>query len=182
MACPFYYGKGRCQMNYLREYTQLLAAHPAISATGSIALSVINFMYGTGVTLTAAGIFGAILALDWLSGRAASKRDGTMASEYGINGAYRSAFMIGILALAYRVDMALGLPYVLFAYFLLNFGLPTWKSMTANVFRAGWEVWIPQAVLLRVADEIEHKTARANKRLAEREQYLNVKNETGDEQ
>lgn len=170
------------KMNYLREYTQLLAAHPAVSAAGSIALSVLNFMYGTGITLTAAGIFGAILALDWLSGRAASKRDGTMASEYGINGAYRSAFMIGILALAYRVDMALGLPYVLFAYFLLNFGLPTWKSMTANVFRAGWEVWIPQAVLLRVADEIEHKTARANKRLAEREQYLNVKNEAGDDQ
>ncbi|KOY80179.1 phage holin family protein [Lysinibacillus macroides] len=159
-------------MNLVKEYSQLLVAHPAVGAVGTVAMMTVNFMFGTGITLTAGLVFLAVLALDWVSGRAASKKDGTMASEYGINGAYRSAFMVGILVLAYRVDIALGLPYIVYAYFLFNFGSPTWKSMTANVYRAGWERWIPGFVLERVADEIEHKTARANKRLVEKNKYL----------
>lgn len=165
-------------MEHFKQYLHLLIAHPAAGMVGTGLLSVLNFAFGTGITLTAAGVFASVLALDWISGRAAAKKDGTMASEYGINGGYRSAFMVGILALAYRVDVSLGLPYPIFAYFLLNFGLPTWKSMTANVYRAGWERWIPQSVLNRVADEIEHKTARANKRLEERNRYLNKEGET----
>lgn len=165
-------GKRSVVMNLLKEYSQSLVAHPVVGATGTAVMMMVNFMFGTGITRTAGLIFLAVLTLDWLSGRAASKRDGTMASEYGINGAYRSAFMIGIIVLAFRVDVALGLPYILYAYFIFNFGLPTWKSMTANVYRAGWERWVPGFALERVADEIEHKTARANKRLAEKNRYL----------
>lgn len=159
-------------MNLVKEYSQLLFAHPVVGATGTAVIMMVNFMFGTGITRTLGLIFLAVLTLDWLSGRAASRKDGTLASEYGINGAYRSAFMIGIIVLAFRVDVAFGLPYLLYTYFIFNFGLPTWKSMTANVYRAGWERWVPGFVLNRVADEIEHKTARANKRLEEKNKYL----------
>ncbi len=168
-------------MHFVKDYLNLLVANPIAGTVGATTLGILNFMYGTGITLTAMGIFTVLLVLDWIAGRAASKRDGSYASEYGINGGYRTAFIVLILFAAYRVDVALGLPYVAFGYLLLNFGLPMWRSMTANVYRAGWDVWIPQAVLNRVADEIEHKAARANKRLSEREQYLNAKKETGDE-
>lgn len=159
-------------LNIIKEYATLLVASPGAGTAGAVVLGILNFMYGTGITLTAMGIFTIFLVLDWLAGRAASKKDGSFASEYGVNGGYRTAFILIILFAAYRVDVTLGTPYVVFGYLLLNFGLPLWRSMTANVYRAGWEVWIPQSVLNRIADEIEHKTARANKRVAEKNQFL----------
>ncbi|WP_332648910.1 phage holin family protein [Lysinibacillus sp. 54212] len=164
-------------MNFIKEYFQLLVANPTAGVIGTGILGVLNFLYGTGITLTVMTIFATVLALDWLAGRAAAKKDGSYASEYGVNGAYRTSFILIILALAYRVDTTLGLPYLSFFYLIGNFGLPMWRSMTANVYRAGWEVWIPQRVLNRVADEIEHKTARANKRLEERRKYGGADNE-----
>lgn len=164
-----------------KEYLSLLVASPTAGALGATLLSIVNFMYGTGITLTVTAIFVAVLVLDWISGRAASKKDGSYASEYGINGAYRTAFILILLSLAYRTDVALiGAVnidsiypvYPIFFYLIVNFGLPMWRSMTANVYRAGWDVWIPQKVLTRIADEIEHKTARAKKRVAEKNQYL----------
>ena len=161
--------------NELREYVNLLFANPLAGSVGAALLGVVNFMYGTGITLTAILIFAGLVVLDWLSGRAASRKDGTMASEYGINGTYRVAFIMGILFIAYRVDLALDLPYVCFGYFLINFGEPMWRSMTANVYRAGWHVWIPKGVLERVGDEIAHKNARANKRIEELRNYTDKK-------
>ena len=166
-------------MNHVKEYINLLVANPIAGGLGATALGIINFMYGSGITLTAICIFAGMVVLDWISGRAASKRDGSLASEYGINGAYRIAFTMGILFLAYRVDVALNLPYITFGYFIVNFGEPMWRSLTANVHRAGWNVWIPESVLNRVADEIAHKNARANKRLEERKTYSKEDSDNG---
>lgn len=175
--------------NVFKEHIHMLYAHPTIASIGAVVLSVFNFMYGTGITMAIAAIFIAVLFLDLLSGRAASKKDGSFASEYGINGAYRTAFIVFILAVAYRTDLVLisrlnldelGYPlYPLFYYLITNFGLPMWRSMTANVYRAGWDVWIPKGVLERISDEIEHKTARANKRIQERKKYLDGDDNNG---
>lgn len=160
-------------MDILKGCLNLLMAHPAVGAVGASGLAVLNFLYGSGITLTATLIFSAILALDWIAGSRASKKDGSYASEYGIDGAFRTAFILITLAIAYQVDKALELPYVIFFYLVVNFGLHIWKSMTANVARAGWERWIPISVLEFVADEIQHKTARAQKRVKEKTKYLN---------
>ena len=174
-------------MEHFKSYIHLLIANPTAGVVGTAALSVLNFMYGTGITLTVTAIFVVVLVLDWISGRAASKKDGSYASEYGINGAYRTAFILILLSLAYRTDVALvgavsidlTYPvYPIFFYLIANFGLPMWRSMTANVYRAGWDVWIPQRVLNRIADEIEHKTARANRRVEEKNKYLNKDGKT----
>lgn len=87
-----------------------------------------------------------------------------------------------MLSLAYRTNLALiglvdlDLLYLvspIFFYLVAQFGSPIWRSLTANLYRAGWEVWIPKKVMNRVVDEIEHKTARANKRFEEKNKYLN---------
>ncbi|MGM7637563.1 phage holin family protein [Bacillus sp. Hm123] len=156
----------------IKEGVTLLTAHPGVGVVGASGLATLNFLYGTGITLTAALIFMAVLALDWIAGLRASKKDGSYASEYGIDGAFRTAFILLTLSLSYRVDLALGLPNVLFFFFIGNFGLHIWKSMTANVVRAGWERWVPIQVLDMVADEIEHKTARAERRKEEKAKYL----------
>ena len=164
-------------MEHLKTFAALVAAHPFVGASGTALLGVLQFFYGNGITLTVMALFSTVLLLDWISGRAASKKDGSYASEYGINGGYRTAFILILLSAAYHADNAIGdaagvdLPYPIFFYLIANFGLPMWRSMTANVYRAGWNIWIPERVLNRVADEIEHKTARANKRIEERNQY-----------
>lgn len=172
-------------MQQIKEYVGLLFANPLAGTVGAGVLSVFNVMYGTGITLTLAFMFMGILVLDLISGRAASKKDGSFASEYGINGGYRAAYILLLLSLAYQADKLLvgelsidtGYPvYPIFYYLLVNFGLPMWRSMTANVYRAGWDVWIPQSVLNRIADEIDHKTARANKRVEEKKKYLEDEN------
>ena len=173
-------------MGNIKEYISLLYANPLAGTAGAAVLSVFNALYGTGITLTLALIFMGVLVLDLISGRAASKKDGTLASEYGINGGYRAAYILLLLSLAYRADTLLvgelaidtGYPiYPIFYYLIVNFGMPMWRSMTANVYRAGWDIWIPQSVLNRIADEIDHKTARANKRLEEKKKYLGDDNE-----
>lgn len=166
-------------MEHLKNYLSLLAAHPVVGGIGATALSVVSLLYGTGATLYAAALFAGVIILDWLAGYRASKIDGSYASEYGIAGGFRTAFMLIVPALAYHTDLLMGLEklHPIFYYVILNFGLHTWKSMTANVYRCGWHVWIPMSVLEYVADEIENKTARANKRIEEKQKYLNKEGE-----
>ncbi|MFY0521038.1 phage holin family protein [Lysinibacillus sp. UGB7] len=168
-------------METIKSYLSLLIAHPIAGSLGGGAMAVLNLMYGTGITLTVFFIFAGILALDWIAGYRASKIDGSYASEYGVNGGFRTAFLILITALAYQADKALGTPFpMIYFYILGNFGLHIWKSMTANVVRAGWQIWIPVWALNFVADEIEHKIARANRRIDEKQKYLKNDDKDGD--
>lgn len=149
----------------------ILAA--ASGSLGAFLASLINTVYGDHVfVVPAISLYIGIITLDWISGFSASRKDGSYASEYGIDGAFRTLFLLIAPALANLADILLGTPGTVFGFTVLAFGSHIFKSMTANVYRAGWSVWIPVKVLDWVSDEIDHKTARAKKRIQERDKYL----------
>lgn len=158
----------------LKLYTVNPLEHPLSGTIGSLFLTVFTFLYGHG-KVAAIGMFLYVLVIgaDWISGYTASKKDGSYASEYGVQGAYRTTLLLLFPAMANGADQLLGTPNILFGFVVFAFTTHIWKSMTANVYRAGYDKWIPLWVLEWVSDEIEHKTARARKRIEEREKYLN---------
>jgi len=112
------------------------------------------------------------IVMDWLSGSRAARRDNTYASRYGIDGIFRTFFMLLLPAGGHLLDVVTGLPGVLFGVFAVGLLYHTIKSMTANAIRAGWADWLPISVLEKVTEwvqsEIESKIDRALKRKAER--------------
>ncbi len=140
---------------------------------GAFFVSVFNFLYGEDpVRYLALLLYGLVISLDWIGGHRAAKKDGSYASEYGIEGAYRTVFLLIMPAVGHLIDQITGMPGIAFGFVIAAFGLHIWKSMTANVVRAGWEKWVPEWAMNVVADEIEHKIARATKRRQEKEKYL----------
>lgn len=157
----------------IKEYTIVTFAHTGIGSVGAFLMPIFTFLYGKGPTaLLWMFVYGLLIATDWISGYRASRVDGSYASEYGIEGAYRTAYLLIVPVLAHKADLIIGTPNIIFGFTLLTFGAHIWRSMTANVYRAGWDKWIPIPVLNWVADEIEHKTARAQKRIKERQELL----------
>lgn len=147
--------------------------HPVAGFIGSTFVSIFSFIYGSGkVVNIGMFLYVLIIAADWLSGYSASRKDGSYASEYGIDGAYRTGLLLLFPAMANGADQLLDTPNIAFGFVIFAFSSHIWKSMTANVYRAGWNVWIPMWVLEKVSDEIEHKKARAQKRIKEKEKYL----------
>ena len=161
------------EWSMIKGYAYEPFSHPIMGAFGAVFLSIFTFLYGNGlVATTGMSLYTGVIALDWISGYRAAKKDGSYASEYGIDGGFRTIFLFIVPALAHGVDLLMSTPNVVFGFALLSFGFHVWKSMTANVYRAGWDKWIPVYVLDIVADEIEHKVARSRKRVAEKQKYL----------
>lgn len=143
------------------------------STVGAIAVPAFEFMYGEGdvvrYAMTALVFF---VLMDWLSGVRAAKKDQTYSSRYGIDGVFRSAFILALPAGGHMLDKIAGVPGVLFG--LLAFGVlyHVIQSMTANVIRAGWAEWVPTKVLEAltkwVGSELEAKLRRATFRQQER--------------
>lgn len=162
------------EWSMIKDYAYEPFSHPVIGFVGAMFLAAFTLLYGNGLVATVGmSLYLGVITLDWISGYRASKKDGSYASEYGIDGGFRTTFLLIVPALAHWVDVLTGTPNVVMGFTLLSFGFHVWKSMTANVYRAGWDRWIPVYVLNIVADEIEHKVARARKRIAEKEKYLN---------
>lgn len=140
---------------------------------GAFFLSAFHVLYGEGsVRYLAITLYVLLITMDWIAGHRASKIDGSYASEYGIKGGYRAAFLLGMPAIGHLLDQISGTPGIAFGFLTAAFGLHIWKSMTANVIRAGWEKWVPGWAMIAVAEELEHKIARAMKRRTEKEKYL----------
>src|SRR5690625_3792073 len=119
-------------------------------------------MYGEGtITLYTMLALATFILLDWTSGSRAAKKDDSYVSSYGIDGVFRTFFMLMLPVGGHFMDMIFGLPPVFFG--LLAWGLlyHTIKSSTANAIRAGWGDWIPDWILNKIADwvrsEIESK-------------------------
>lgn len=144
-----------------------------ISAIGAFLLPVFEFFYGSGPAVISSVVAVAFFILmDWLSGSRASRKDSTYASHYGIDGLFRTFFMLLLPAGGHFLDNLLGSPGVIFGVFIFGLLYHTIKSMTANCIRAGWAEWLPISALEKVTDwvqsEIESKIDRAIKRKAER--------------
>lgn len=100
-----------------------------------------------------------VIALDWVTGVQAAKKDETYSSEYGLSRIPRTLFLVSLPALANLLDRVMGTPGFLF--YGVTFGLiyHTWTSLTANAHRAGWP--IPKAIVNLVGSEIKAKAERA---------------------
>ncbi|MEF3313340.1 phage holin family protein [Paenibacillus sp. GYB004] len=139
---------------------------------GGVLLPVFEFLYGGGTavisTMVALAFF---ILLDWMSGSSAARKDKTYASKYGIDGVFRTFFMVLLPAGGHLLDKTIGLPGILFGIFALGLLYHTLKSMTANAIRAGWAEWLPISILEKVIEwvgsEMDSKVNRALKRQAE---------------
>lgn len=149
---------------YLSAADRLIAAF-----IGGFVVPTFEFLYGEGdvvrYVMTALLFF---VVMDWISGIRAAKKDNTYASKYGIDGVFRTFFILLLPAGGHLLDMALGLPGIIFG--LLSFGVlyHVIQSMTANAIRAGWGEWVPDWLLNKLTDwvknEIESKLARSEQR------------------
>lgn len=142
-------------------------------ATGAIFVPVFHFLYGEGtVKYLGMTLYLMLILMDWAAGYRASKKDGSYASEYGIDGGFRTLFLLAVPAAGHLIDRIIGMPMIAFGFLTVAFALHIWKSMTANAIRAGWDKWVPTWAMNAVSDEIEHKLARAIKRRQEKDKYL----------
>ncbi|NRQ54497.1 holin family protein [Brevibacillus sp. HD1.4A] len=100
-----------------------------------------------------------MIALDWVTGIYAAKKDNTYSSEYGLSRLPRTLFLVALPALANLLDRVMGTPGFLF--YGVTFGLiyHTWTSLTANAHRAGWPM--PKSIVNLVGSEIKAKAERA---------------------
>ncbi|WP_027085392.1 phage holin family protein [Cohnella panacarvi] len=146
----------------------------AASSIGAIALPIFEFIYGEG-TAVMFSVFALafFILLDWLSGSRASRKDNTYASHYGIDGVFRTFFMLLLPAGGHMIDVVFGIPGVVFGILVVGLLHHTIKSMTANAVRAGWAEWLPISLLEKltawVQSEIDSKIDRAVKRMSDRE-------------
>lgn len=141
---------------------------------GGILLPVFEFFYGEGPTvISIMGALAFFIMLDWISGSRAARKDDTYSSKYGIDGIFRTFFMVLLPAGGHLMDKAFGLPGIMLGIFALGLLYHTLRSMTANSIRAGWAEWLPIALLEKVIEwvgsEMEAKVSRALQRKAERE-------------
>lgn len=133
---------------YFERMIKLDKTKYVASLAGAFLLLAFEFFYGNGeaviMTMVAFLFF---IALDWISGIRAVKKDDTYASKYGIDGGFRTFFMLLLPAGGHMLDVVLNLPGIVFG--ILAFGLlyHVVQSMTANCLRAGWGDWIPIPVL-----------------------------------
>lgn len=148
------------------DFSNLLNVRTGIiSFSTGIIGSALTKIYGGEIFLLSMLALLLVIAFDWGGAIGASKKDGTYASEYGIQGVIRSAVLLALPAWGIIMDRIFGLPNVIF--FLLWGGIMfhTITSMTANFKRAGWDRWIPNWALEFVASEIEAKIRRAESRM-----------------
>ncbi|WP_438497190.1 phage holin family protein [Paenibacillus sp. IHBB 3054] len=141
----------------------------AASTIGAVLVPVFDFMYGEAdavVTIMAALLF--FVVMDWLSGIRAAKKDNTYASKYGIDGIFRTFFMLLLPAGGHLLDMVFGLPGAIFGALAIGTLYHVLQSMTANAIRAGWGDWLPLSVMDWIikwaGSELDKKIKRAASR------------------
>lgn len=139
---------------------------PETGAFASIGLLIgpfIEYLYGDGRGTFIAAL-SLIILIDWISGIAASHKDGTYTSEYGIEGIFRTIVILLLPALGNLLDTIFNTPGFLF--YSITFGLiyHIMQSLTANFVRAKWDRWIPARMIEHVASEVKAKSLRAAKR------------------
>lgn len=139
------------------------------SSIGAVLVPAFEFLYGAGeavFTIMVAILF--FIAMDWLSGIRAAKKDDTYASKYGFDGVFRTFFILLLPAGGHLLDMVFKLPGVVFGLFSIGILYHVVQSMTANAIRAGWGEffpdWIVKPLLAWVRSELEQKLQRATSR------------------
>jgi len=139
------------------------------SFAGAVLVPVFEFLYGSGETskaiMTTLVFF---ILMDWLAGIRAAHKDNSYLSKYGIDGVFRTFFMLLLPAGGHFIDKAFGSPGIVFGALAVGVLYHTLKSMTANAIRAGWGDWLPvnilQWLIKWVESELDKKIQRAQSR------------------
>jgi len=146
-------------MKFLQSLENVATPANGWAATfGAVLSPILHYLYGS-ERRDILVVLLVMIALDWLTGVFASKKDQTYSSEYGLSRIPRTLFLIALPALANLLDRVMGTPGFLF--YGVTFGLMyhTWTSLTANAHRAGWPM--PEAIEKLVGSEIKAKAERA---------------------
>lgn len=145
-------------------FTMDITASKALAAgIGAAAAPWIALIYGEG-RLIPILLLTAAIALDWITGIAASHKDDVYSSEYGRQGVMRTLFLLALPVLANLLDRMMGTPGLFFYAITLGIIYHTWQSLTANAYRAGWGRWIPKAVIAHIDSELKAKMERTMQR------------------
>ena len=135
-------------------------------AIGAIVVPAFEFMYGAGeavIIAIVALIF--FVGMDWITGSRAAKKDNSYGSEYGIDGIFRTFFMLLLPAGGHLLDLLFNLPGILFGALIAGLLYHVINSMVANAIRVGWGDWLPlttlEVLLKWVGSEMDKKVQRA---------------------
>lgn len=133
---------------------------------GTVFVPTFEYFYGEGDTVKyfmIALLF--FIALDWISGVRAAKKETTYMSKYGLDGAIRTFFILLLPAGGHFLDMAFNLPGVIFGALTMAILYHVLQSVGANTIRAGWGDYFPQWLFNRITDwvksELEQKLQRS---------------------
>lgn len=146
-------------MNFFQSLGSVATPGNGWAATAGATLTpLLQYLYGSDRQDILVVLF-VLIALDWLTGVFAAKKDMSYSSEYGLSRIPRTLFLLSLPAVANLLDRVAGTPGFLF--FGVTFGLiyHTWTSLAANAFRAGWP--LPEAIVKLVGSEIKAKADRA---------------------
>ncbi|MFB9327012.1 phage holin family protein [Paenibacillus aurantiacus] len=143
-----------------------------VAMAGAAFMPVFELLYGVDKTaksfMLAIALF---IILDWLAGVRAAKKDKSYGSRYGLDGLFRSFFILLLPAGGHMLDNVFGLEGIVFGLFAIGILYHHAQSMTANAIRAGWgdhfPQWILNPLLQWVRSELEQKIARATGRQVE---------------
>lgn len=142
--------------------------HPFISSMG--AAGMLFFQLGFGAVkaiLIAYLLYLFLIALDWLTGTTAAKKDGIDTSAYGIDGVKRTVFLLCLPGIARLLDLLMNTEVIVTGIVIAILSRSIARSVIANTKRAGWDKWLPLWAINWVAAELDHKDARAKQRLEE---------------
>ncbi|GIO09449.1 hypothetical protein J31TS6_54770 [Brevibacillus reuszeri] len=131
------------------------------ATTGALLSSVFHYFYGTNRQDILVVLF-FMIALDWITGVSASKKDLSYSSEYGLARIPRTLFIMALPAVGNLLDRVMGTPGFLFYGVTFALIYHTWTSLTANAHRAGWPM--PKSIERLVSAEIKAKTERAQRK------------------
>lgn len=142
--------------------------HPMLSSLGAAGMLIFQFGFGAVKAILIAYIlYLTLIALDWLTGTSAAKKDGIDTSAYGIEGVKRTVFLMALPAIARLLDMLMQTEVIVTGIVIAILTRSIARSVIANTKRAGWDKWLPSWSLAWVSAELDHKDARAKQRLEE---------------
>ncbi|MFJ7662952.1 phage holin family protein [Lysinibacillus sp. NPDC097162] len=150
---------------------------PFVSSLGAICMMIFQLGFGAVPTILIAYLlYVTLIALDWLTGTSAAKKDGIDTSAYGIDGVKRTVFLLCLPVLARLIDLIMHSEVIVTGVVIAILARSIARSVIANTKRAGWNTWLPTWAIEWVSAELDHKDARAKQRLEE----ITKNNERGD--
>lgn len=150
------------------DVSRQILENPYVTLLCSIMMWLFGVLFGDEKIFVAGyTLYIIMIGLDWLSGTEAAKKDGIDTSSYSLEGWKRTAFLIVLPLVARLVDIVIGTGLLVMGVVLGGMLRGVTRSVLANIKRAGWGKWMPDGWIEWIQSELNHKDARAMKRMEE---------------